>query len=473
MDRNLSNASNGNSTCWRRFVAVTTGFVFVVTMSMTFTVFTSRSNVRGRHSAPAAATIVARNGPHHGSTPHDDKYGLERRSDLNIAAYQRFVAALVEADSSAQHEHAALKWIAAGDYGDFQVPTADAGSDNLHKEAKRMGAEFVLGLGDNFYYLGVPNSSSTMFRERFSDYWARDMRIPWFLVNGNHDYLGNPMAQVQYMNTPGADERWNMPGVMYTRVFTAAGGMTAQFVFIDTLRLLNQHVSLRSRPTNMPRYHNPSSEECFQWLERVLRCSTADYLFVVGHYPIRSDGRSGDTPGLDGRLLQLLLKYGVNAYMCGHDHSAQHLAETGTHLHYFVLGSAGRLSALQNKPSRYRRFALSDLAVGTFMASPCALVVRYVAAQNPEPGHVVYRRIIPNWRRDYLTAVRGVQPTAQCPANPSSDPNVEGPTVADRGHSHVHRNGWWSQGSSTSFSYDDCPAVSDAPEPFPPVVPAQ
>lgn len=49
------------------------------------------------------------------------------------------------------------------------------------------------------------------------------------------------------------------------------------------------------------------------------------WLIVVGHYPIFSRGEHGDISELKEYLLPLLIKYKVNAYICGHDHISEHL----------------------------------------------------------------------------------------------------------------------------------------------------
>ncbi len=52
-------------------------------------------------------------------------------------------------------------------------------------------------------------------------------------------------------------------------------------------------------------------------------CFSADFLFVLGHYPIYSIGESGNTQCLIDRLNPLLHKHNVTAYIAGHDHNLQ------------------------------------------------------------------------------------------------------------------------------------------------------
>jgi len=50
-----------------------------------------------------------------------------------------------------------------------------------------------------------------------------------------------------------------------------------------------------------------------------------DWVLVAGHYPIYSRGPHGDTDELVTYLWPLLLEFGVDAYICGHDHISEHL----------------------------------------------------------------------------------------------------------------------------------------------------
>ena len=49
----------------------------------------------------------------------------------------------------------------------------------------------------------------------------------------------------------------------------------------------------------------------------------ANYLLVAGHYPVYSVAEHGPTDCLVQRLLPMLYKYKVTAYLCGHDHNIQ------------------------------------------------------------------------------------------------------------------------------------------------------
>ena len=47
------------------------------------------------------------------------------------------------------------------------------------------------------------------------------------------------------------------------------------------------------------------------------------WLLAARHYPIFSGGEHGNTPELHASVKPLLERYGVDAYLCGHDHTLQ------------------------------------------------------------------------------------------------------------------------------------------------------
>ena len=52
------------------------------------------------------------------------------------------------------------------------------------------------------------------------------------------------------------------------------------------------------------------------------------YIIVGGHFPVYSAAEHGPTQCLVDRLMPLLHKYKVSAYLCGHDHNLQHISNT-------------------------------------------------------------------------------------------------------------------------------------------------
>lgn len=115
-------------------------------------------------------------------------------------------------------------------------------------------------------------------------------------------------------------------------------------IFIDTVELSGNTVG--DEDTN-PNYYDPlpyksklSAMEQWTWIETQLSESTADYLFVAGHFPIYSVCEHGNTQNLIDNLEPLLLKYKASGYLAGHDHCMSTVKDIKTDLYYIVTGNA-------------------------------------------------------------------------------------------------------------------------------------
>ncbi|KAK6187704.1 hypothetical protein SNE40_005668 [Patella caerulea] len=171
--------------------------------------------------------------------------------------------------------------------------------------------EFVLALGDNFYFDGVKTVNDPRFQDTFENVFTSDaLNIPWYLIAGNHDYHGNVSAQIAYTKI---SKRWNFPDLYHLQSFTIPGTSdTIDILMIDTVLLCESH-------------DRKEIDNQWEWIERHLRNSNAKYLFTAGHHPIYSIGWHGGKDLLIDKLLPLLYKYRANGHFAGHDHCLQHL----------------------------------------------------------------------------------------------------------------------------------------------------
>ena len=133
---------------------------------------------------------------------------------------------------------------------------------------------------------------------------------------------------------------------------------------------------------------------------------------------MRADGKSGDTPELMGRLLPMLIHYGVNAYFTGHDHHMSHMVEPGSHLQHFMPGSGAMLHKMPDgkKRRQYQKWALAEKGVSSFKVTACSMDVRFL--QAVPTTKLVYTTTVPNYRRDWLQRRRGLTASGTCPATP-------------------------------------------------------
>ena len=72
-----------------------------------------------------------------------------------------------------------------------------------------------MGLGDNFYFGGVKDANDKRFVKTFENVYAYPtLEKDWYMIAGNHDYLGNVSAQIVYSKN---SKRWKFPHYFYTK----------------------------------------------------------------------------------------------------------------------------------------------------------------------------------------------------------------------------------------------------------------
>lgn len=167
------------------------------------------------------------------------------------------------------------------------------------------------------------------------------------MIAGNHDHLGNISAQIEYTNY---SSRWfesflsnsiyfllrTYPRLYYKASYTfAQKSRRVDIIFIDTVILCGNSIDVGGRSLfswilarrRVPNKPDPQWEDEAQrqlvWIEEQLRESSADFLFVVGHYPIYSIASTGNVQCLVDKLDPLLRRYQVSSYISGHDHNIQ------------------------------------------------------------------------------------------------------------------------------------------------------
>lgn len=152
----------------------------------------------------------------------------------------------------------------------------------------------IVLVGDNFYPCGV--KSATDPKWHVMDALSR-LDIPIYAVLGNHDYCGNPDAQVN-ANVP----NWHMPARSY-----AIRSAVADFAVLDTTP-----------------YVYGKSKNAEDAVRDTFASSTATWRIAVGHHVITSSGYHSILPHAEARrmrgLLPVLRKEKVDLYINGHDH---------------------------------------------------------------------------------------------------------------------------------------------------------
>ncbi|NXX82609.1 PPA5 phosphatase, partial [Urocolius indicus] len=223
----------------------------------------------------------------------------------------------------------ALQFLAVGDWGGlpdppFHTPREVATAQAMAQAAAELGADFILSLGDNFYYQGVKDEWDPRFQDTFERVFTAPalQPLPWFVLAGNHDHAGNVSAQLAYSRH---SARWHFPHPYYSLRLSLPGtNTTARLLLLDTVLLCGGGDDFDL--PGPPRGPQDQAEAARQllWLQKRLEASQSDqYVLVAGHYPLWSVAEHGPSECLVRLVRPLLMKYKVTAYLCGHDHNLQ------------------------------------------------------------------------------------------------------------------------------------------------------
>jgi len=314
-------------------------------------------------------------------------------ADLRITRRDMLLAApaavlTVATPLFAQPAGPSVAFIALGDWG-------RRGHDHQRDVARRMGdraasasSSFTVTTGDNFYDNGVASTTDSHWRESFEQvYTAPALQRPWYPALGNHDYRGEPAAQIGYSST---SARWRMAGRFYRIPSDAGPAPLVELFVIDSQPMVHGcggAVAGSVDPRIAANLRCANADAQLAWLERSLAESRAAWKLVVGHHPIWSGGEHGSTPLLVDRLRPILERRGVAAYVNGHDHDLQHIRRGA--LDCICSGGGSAL-----RPTRMIEGSLFAQSLGgfaLFRAERDALAFEFVSAA----GQIAYSAVIP------------------------------------------------------------------------------
>ena len=222
--------------------------------------------------------------------------------------------------------YADLHFLALGDWGGLPIfpwstPAQRRVGRAMGALAERQSSSFVLSLGDHFYWHGVKSATDKRWQRTFKNVYRHpSLQHPgfWRAIAGNHDHSGNVSAQMAFAALPNSP--WYYPDHQYTwrETLEDERGTTVDFVMLDTQLLCGMP---RRRPDRAAPKH-------WQWAEKQLLDSDADFLVVGGHYPVHSPSGHGPTRCLVKRLEPLLRKCRASVYFSGHDHALFHVGSS-------------------------------------------------------------------------------------------------------------------------------------------------
>lgn len=199
-----------------------------------------------------------------------------------------------------------MRFIAFGDYGQgtpFQNQLGQVMADVYQQTPYGT----VLLLGDNIYPDGnIEKLAKTHFEDPYAPLIRNHVRF--LAAIGDHDdHKGHVKDEMDYFKMPG-------------KYYQVSKGPVDFFV-------LNTTFFVRS-------------PEQRAWIENALAHSKARWKIVVGHHPLYSSGRNGNTEGTREILEPMLQKYHADLYLAGHDHDYERFKPIQG-VNYIVSGGGG------------------------------------------------------------------------------------------------------------------------------------
>ena len=199
--------------------------------------------------------------------------------------------------------------------------------------------EFVAALGDVHHFLGVRSVQDPLWETDFEwIYKHPELMIPWHPVLGNHEYLGNTQAVLDYSTV---SRRWEMPARYYAITWPVSDTVDLLLLFIDTAPLIDKY---QYDPEGYRDAGKQSIQKQLDWIDSTLSVSTAKWKVVMGHHPIYAGTTKPESErrDLQIRLQPILDKYRVDIFVCGHIHNFQHIQVPASGVDYFVNSSASQ-----------------------------------------------------------------------------------------------------------------------------------
>jgi len=218
-----------------------------------------------------------------------------------------------------------INFISFGDWGHKNIHQQKV-ADQMYNYTKLYNSKFNIVLGDNFYETGVDSIFDSKWKEVYHDVYK--MNNPWFVILGNHDYYGNPSAEILYTLK---DSKWILPSNNYVIKYK-----DIKFIMIDTQLLDTQCSYVDSKITNQM-----IQDYIYNFIEQELK-TEEKYKIIAGHTGIFGVGEHGNCNELKRNLLPLLEKYNVKLYLHGHEHVLQH--NKIQNINFFGCGTTSKLS---------------------------------------------------------------------------------------------------------------------------------
>jgi tartrate-resistant acid phosphatase type 5 len=294
-------------------------------------------------------------------------------------AWLALVVPLIAAEPASTQAGPGLRFLVVSDIGGKASKNQVTVAEQMGRTAAAEHCSFVVTCGDNYHGNGIDSETSPRWKPEFEEvYKAPALMVPWYATLGNHEYRGQPDAEVGYSRL---SPRWKMPARYYSHVEKIDDQNEALFVHLDTSPLVASYRKAGSG------YHVEGQDAAAQlrWLDRVLSTSSARWKVVIGHHPIFSAaGMHGNTQELIAEVLPLLEKNGVRIYCSGHDHILEHLAHGN--LNFFICGGGSAPRTAKQRSDV--RFGVGSLGFLSMTLTPTEAKAEFVSGKGKDLYHI-------------------------------------------------------------------------------------
>lgn len=266
-----------------------------------------------------------------------------------------------------------INFISFGDWGYSNIHQQKV-ANQIYNYTKNNGSQFNIVLGDNFYETGVESIFDSKWETVYKNVYKGD--TPWFVILGNHDYYGNPLAEILYSLK---DPRWILPSNNYVMKYK-----DMKFIMIDT-QLLDTECSFIDPDLTS----STIKKDIYNFIEKELK-TEEKYKIVVGHAGIFGAGEHGNCKELEKDLLPILSKHNVKLYLHGHEHLLQH--NKFNNINFFGCGTASKLSKEERIKfeSNYTEYYNRNYGFCFHTVKDNKIINRFIH----EDGYVLYENII-------------------------------------------------------------------------------
>jgi len=259
-----------------------------------------------------------------------------------------------------------VSFLVLGDWGRDGYGDQKAVAEQMDIYSRKFHAQFVVVTGDNFYPTGVVSTSDPHWQKSFENIYSKEgHQIPWFPVLGNHDYFANPQAEVDYSSS---SRRWKMPARYYALAERINSSDSVFFVFTDTSPFVNSY-----HHRSMADLDEQDTTAQLGWLQKTLAGSKAKWKIAVGHHPLYSFGRHGNTDELISSFKPIFLRSKTDLYISGHDHGLQYIKRPDDPVHYLISAGGADDYGVQEDPTCKFGRASTGFLVMTLYANKCNL----------------------------------------------------------------------------------------------------